>query len=66
MAGILQLPIAKMIELWGRYEGFAAMTGLATLGLVLTAVCKNVEKYAAAQVRGRCKSVATLVSLKLY
>jgi MFS family permease len=50
LSGVLKLPIAKLIDTWGRPQGFAVMTALATLGLVLMAVCKDVETYAAAQV----------------
>ena len=50
MSGVLQLPIAKLLDLWGRAEGFAFMTLVATIGLILMAICRNVETYAAAQV----------------
>ncbi|KAF2101793.1 MFS general substrate transporter [Rhizodiscina lignyota] len=50
MAGVIKLPVAKVLDLWGRSEGFAIMTALCTLGLILMAVCDNVETYAAAQV----------------
>ncbi len=51
MSGVLKLPIAKMIDSWGRPQGLAAMITLATAGLVLMALCGNVKTYAAAEVR---------------
>lgn len=50
LSGVLKLPIAKMIDTWGRPQGFAVMTALATLGLVLMSVCKDVKMYAAAKI----------------
>lgn len=50
LSGVLKLPMAKMIDTWGRPQGFVAMTALATLGLALMCICKNVETWAAAQV----------------
>lgn len=50
MSGVLKLPIAKMIDSWGRPQGLAAMITLATAGLVLMALCQNVRTYAAAEV----------------
>ncbi|KAK6583617.1 hypothetical protein PZA11_003347 [Diplocarpon coronariae] len=50
MNGVLRLPVAKLLDLWGRAEGFALMTVIATIGLLLMAVCRNVETYAVAQV----------------
>ncbi|KAL2066675.1 hypothetical protein VTL71DRAFT_2747 [Oculimacula yallundae] len=50
MSGVLKLPIAKLLDIWGRAEGFAFMTLIGTIGLLLMAVCKNVETYAVAQV----------------
>ncbi|PVH80947.1 MFS general substrate transporter [Cadophora sp. DSE1049] len=50
MSGVLKLPIAKLLDLWGRAEGFAFMTLIGTTGLLLMAVCRNVETYAVAQV----------------
>ncbi|KAI1370316.1 putative siderochrome-iron transporter [Hypoxylon crocopeplum] len=48
--GVSRIPIAKIIDIWGRPEGFALMTCFATLGVILMAVSKNVETYAAALV----------------
>lgn len=49
MSGLFKLPLAKIIDIWGRPQGFAAMVFLMTIGLVMMAACKNVETYAAAQ-----------------
>ncbi|RAH83174.1 putative transporter [Aspergillus japonicus CBS 114.51] len=50
IGGVSKLPIAKLIDILGRPEGFAAMVALCTLGLVLMAACRNVETYVAAQI----------------
>ncbi|KUI58342.1 Siderophore iron transporter mirB [Cytospora mali] len=50
LSGVLRLPVAKMIDTWGRPQGLAAMTVMATLGLVLMAACNSATTYAAAQV----------------
>ncbi|KAL1979369.1 hypothetical protein VTN96DRAFT_6097 [Rasamsonia emersonii] len=50
IGGVAKLPIARIIDVWGRPEGFVLMTLLCTLGLILMASCRNIETYAAAQV----------------
>lgn len=50
LSGVLKLPIAKLIDTWGRPQGFVVTTALATLGLVLMALCRDVKTYAAAQI----------------
>ncbi|KAJ9285628.1 hypothetical protein DTO027B5_6427 [Paecilomyces variotii] len=50
IGGVSKLPIAKIIDVWGRPEGFAVMVALCTLGLIMMAACHNVETYVAAQV----------------
>lgn len=50
MSGILKLPIAKLIDSWGRPQGLACVIALATLGLILMAASQNVRTYAAAEV----------------
>lgn len=50
LSGVMKLPIAKLIDTWGRSQGFAVTTALATLGLVLMALCRGVKTYAAAQI----------------
>lgn len=50
IGGLFTLPLAKILDIWGRPQGFALMTLVLVLGLVMMAACQNVETYAAAQV----------------
>lgn len=50
IGGISKLPLAKILDIWGRPQGFALMVFLLTIGLIMMAGCNNVETYAAAQV----------------
>jgi hypothetical protein len=50
IGGLVQLPLAKILDIWGRPQGYALMAFSLTMGLVMMAACKNVETYAAAQV----------------
>lgn len=50
LSGVLKLPVAKIIDSWGRPQGFASTTLLAALGLLLMSLCQNVQTYAAAHV----------------
>ncbi|KAI9753681.1 MAG: hypothetical protein M4579_005033, partial [Chaenotheca gracillima] len=50
IGAVAKLPIAKIIDIWGRAEGYMLMVALCTLGLIMMAACNNVETYAAAQV----------------
>ena len=50
MAAAVYIPVAKVVDVWGRAEGFALLVGFATLGLVLSAVTTNLATYCAAQV----------------
>jgi MFS family permease len=45
------IPLAKILDLWGRAEAFLIMTIFATLGLVLMAACNNLPTFCAAYVR---------------
>ncbi len=49
MGGVSKLTIAKIIDVWGRVQGFCFMLLLVTVGMIMKAVCKNIETYAAAQ-----------------
>ena len=50
IGGLFQLPLAKIVDIWGRPQGFALCMVFLTIGLIMMAACKNVETYAAAQV----------------
>jgi hypothetical protein len=50
ISGLVKLPLAKILDIWGRPQGLALMVFLLTIGLIMMAACRNVETYAAAQV----------------
>jgi hypothetical protein len=50
MTAAVYIPMAKLLDVWGRAEGFLLMVGSATLGIVLMATSNNLETYCAAQV----------------
>lgn len=50
VGGLTRLPLAKLIDVWGRPQGFAIMIGFLTLGLAMMAACNNVKTFTAAQV----------------
>ena len=50
IAGCFQLALAKILDIWGRPQGFAAMVFLLEIGLIMMTTCQNVQTYAAAQV----------------
>lgn len=73
--------MAKLLDVWGRAEGFALMVGSSTLGVILMAVSKNLATFCAAQVSpqklmlepasfwanlARVRSSTPLVSLASY
>lgn len=50
MAGAVYIPMAKLMDVWGRAEGFLLMVAFSELGLILTANSTNLYTYCAAQV----------------
>jgi MFS family permease len=50
MSAATYLPQAKILDLWGRAQGFFIMASLATIGLILMATTSNVQTFCAAQV----------------
>ncbi|KAK3900397.1 general substrate transporter [Staphylotrichum tortipilum] len=44
------IPLSKILDLWGRAEGFLIMASFATLGLILMAACENLATFCAAYV----------------
>jgi MFS family permease len=49
LAGVIKLPIAKLMDIWGRPQGYIFFLVCAILGLIMMAACQNIETYAAAQ-----------------
>lgn len=50
MTAAVYIPMAKMLDVWGRAEGFLLMLGFCLLGLILMAASENLSTYCAAQV----------------
>ncbi|KAK5173924.1 uncharacterized protein LTR77_002605 [Saxophila tyrrhenica] len=50
VAGVIKLPIAKIMDIFGRIYGFGLMVFCAVVGLIMMAACNSVTTYAAAQV----------------
>jgi len=50
VGGLIKLPLAKVLDIFGRPQGFFVCMWIMVLGLVMMAACQNVETYAAAQV----------------
>ncbi|KAL6401508.1 putative siderophore iron transporter protein [Ilyonectria robusta] len=50
MSGLIKLPYAKLLNIWGRPQSFGLMIIIITLGLVMMAACNSVYVYAAALV----------------
>jgi len=45
------IPLSKVLDVWGRPQGFLVMTVFATLGLILMASCNDLPAFCAAYVR---------------
>ncbi|KAF3765443.1 putative MFS siderophore iron transporter [Cryphonectria parasitica EP155] len=50
MSAAIYVPLSKILDVWGRAEGFALMTVFATLGLILMAASENLATFCAAYV----------------
>lgn len=50
IGGLFKLPLAKILDIWGRPQGFFSMMICLTIGLIMMAGCNNVQTYAAGQV----------------
>ncbi|KAF4467809.1 siderophore iron transporter [Fusarium albosuccineum] len=49
-SGIIRLPYAKLLDVWGRPHCLSLMVTLTVVGAVMMAACDSVETYCAAQV----------------
>lgn len=70
ISAAIYIPLAKILDVWGRAEGFLMMTVLATAGLIMMAGCHNLPTFCAAYVRAspclpfvtnRCRCFTQLV-----
>lgn len=50
IGGVLKLPIAKVLNVWGRAEGFLFFVGIYLLGMIIIASCNGPDGYAAGYV----------------
>ncbi|AEO55705.1 general substrate transporter [Thermothelomyces thermophilus ATCC 42464] len=50
MTAAVFIPLSKILDIWGRAEGFVIMVVFATLGLVLMAACDGLAMFCAANV----------------
>ena len=48
LGGVCNLAISKIIDIWGRVEGFTVMLILIVLGMIMEAICTSVQMYAPA------------------
>ena len=50
IGGVLKLPLAKILDIFGRPQGYLLMIVFMTVGLIMMAVCDGVQTFAAAQI----------------
>ncbi|OAQ98306.1 hypothetical protein LLEC1_03594 [Akanthomyces lecanii] len=50
IGGVTNLTLAKILDVFGRPQGYLFCIVLGTVGMIMMAACNNVEAYAAAQV----------------
>ena len=46
----IYIPMAKLVDMWGRAEAFALSTFIATVGMIILAASSNLPSYCAGQV----------------
>ena len=67
MSAATYIPVAKMLDMWGRAEGFVVMVSLSVLGLIMMAASSNLPTYCAAQVsqaKGRYQRLQELTATR--
>lgn len=50
IGGLSKIPLAKLLDMWGRPQGLLLSLFVWMVGYIMMASCQNVETYAAAQV----------------
>lgn len=66
IGGVCNLTVAKILDVFGRPQGYGMSLAIATAGLVMMAATANVETYAAAQVFWTVGSNALLYSINIF
>ncbi|KPM40581.1 Siderophore iron transporter mirB [Neonectria ditissima] len=66
IGGVCNLTVAKVLDVFGRPQGYAASLLVATVGLVMMAATTTVEMYAAAQVFFTVGNNALLYSVNIF
>lgn len=66
IGGVLKLPLAKILDIFGRPQGYGIMIAFLTVGLILMAACNNVQTYAAAQIFYWIGSVFNLACVSVW
>lgn len=51
MTAAVYIPMAKVLDVWGRAEGFLLMLSFSVVGLAIAAGSQNLPTFCAAQVR---------------
>ncbi|KAK2841627.1 hypothetical protein FQN49_006070 [Arthroderma sp. PD_2] len=66
IGGVCNLTVAKILDVFGRPQGYAMSLFISTVGLVMMAATNSVETYAAAQVFWTVGSNALLYSINIF
>ncbi len=66
IGGVFKLTLAKILDVFGRPQGYFISVVLTTLGLIMMAACNTVELYAAAQVFYTVGQNALLYSISIF
>lgn len=66
IGGVCNLTVAKILDIFGRPQGYAISLLIATVGLVMMAATTNVQMYAAAQVFWTVGNNALLYSVNIF
>ncbi|KAF3484457.1 putative siderophore iron transporter mirb protein [Arthroderma uncinatum] len=66
IGGVCNLTVAKILDVFGRPQGYAMSLFIATVGLIMMAATTNVEMYTAAQVFWTVGTNALLYSINIF
>ncbi|KAL1794328.1 hypothetical protein ACET3X_007749 [Alternaria dauci] len=66
IGGLSKIPLAKLLDMWGRPQGLLLSLCVWMVGYIMMASCQNVETYAAAQVFSSTGSQAVSYILTVF